>query len=195
MPSRHGAAVAIIVLQYVLATILLATWGRFLQAVIFNPGYVPKGKRPKAQKLTTNGESETRRQRSRSRSTRRSRSRESSPSVKFLDREAVRDGILACPPGLEQFYRKEVFISGIDGVPRFCNACWNWKPDRTHHSSELNRCVKRYDHYCPWVGGAVSETNYKFFLQTAFYTLLYCIFLFVICVWTLTTAKSDVRPS
>ncbi|SPQ19750.1 054df3f6-62b0-4509-9c75-6ad5ddb493dc [Thermothielavioides terrestris] len=30
------------------------------------------------------------------------------------------------------------------------------------------------DHYCPWVGGIVAETSFKFFVQFTFYTSLYC---------------------
>jgi palmitoyltransferase len=61
-------------------------------------------------------------------------------------------------PGLERFYSKDVFVCENDGRPRWCSSCRAWKPDRAHHSSEINRCVKKMDHYCPWVGGIVSET-------------------------------------
>jgi palmitoyltransferase len=204
--------------------------------LIVNPGFVPKGKRPKLEKTEQQQQRQQQQpqqqqeeeervspssvdanregpQSSRSGSTRRARERNSSPHPKFLDRDAVRDGLLECPPGLEQFYSKEAFICGMDGVPRFCNVCWNWKPDRTHHSGELGRCVRRYDHYCPWyvhnfirlkihalivknrVGGAVSETNNKFFIQFVFYSFLYAILIFIVSVWTILTAKNDVRVS
>jgi palmitoyltransferase len=112
-------------------------------------------------------------------------------TIKFLDRQEVRDGLVETPPGLEQFYSKDVFVCGTDGVPRFCNECWNWKPDRSHHSSELNRCVKRYDHFCPWVGGAVTETNNKFFIQFSIYATSYCVFVFTVSLWALLNTKSD----
>lgn len=154
MPVRHGAAIAIIVIQYILVFFILATWGRFVHTLIVNPGFLPKGERPKRERTeqrANRGSGAARDGRlSRSGSRRGSRSRNTSPYPKFLDRDAVRDGMLECPPGLEQFYSKEVFICGMDGVPRFCNVCWNWKPDRTHHSGELGHCVRRYDHYCPW---------------------------------------------
>ncbi len=60
-------------------------------------------------------------------------------------------------PGLEQFYTKDVFVCESDGRPKWCSECCNWKPDRAHHSSEVNRCVYRMDHYCPWVGGMIGE--------------------------------------
>lgn len=60
-------------------------------------------------------------------------------------------------PGLEHFYTKDAFICENDGRPKWCSECCNWKPDRAHHSSEINRCVIRMDHYCPWVGGMIGE--------------------------------------
>jgi palmitoyltransferase len=61
-------------------------------------------------------------------------------------------------PGLENFYRKDAFICESDGRPRWCHDCGQWKPDRASHSREIGRCVRKMDHYCPWVGGMVSET-------------------------------------
>lgn len=60
-------------------------------------------------------------------------------------------------PGLEKFYSKDVFVCEADGRPKWCSTCRQWKPDRSHHSSELGRCVRKMDHVCPWVGGMVAE--------------------------------------
>jgi hypothetical protein len=49
-------------------------------------------------------------------------------------------------------------VCETDGRPRWCSTCCNWKLDRAHHCSELQRCVRKMDHYCPWVGGIVAET-------------------------------------
>ena len=69
------------------------------------------------------------------------------------------------------------------GLPIFCEKCLNWKPDRTHHCSEVNRCVRRMDHFCPWIGGVVSETNMKFFMQMVAYGFLFSAFVFGVFVW------------
>lgn len=53
-------------------------------------------------------------------------------------------------PGLEKFYTKEVFTCEGDGKPRWCSECSNWKPDRTHHCSDVGRCIYKMDHFCPW---------------------------------------------
>lgn len=60
-------------------------------------------------------------------------------------------------PGLEAFYSKDVFVCEVDGRPKWCSNCRQWKPDRASHSSELGRCVRKMDHLCPWVGGMVAE--------------------------------------
>ncbi|KUJ09224.1 zf-DHHC-domain-containing protein [Mollisia scopiformis] len=83
-------------------------------------------------------------------------------------------------PGLEYFYTKEVFSSEVDGKPKWCSHCANWKPDRTHHCSDAGRCILKMDHFCPWVGGPVGETNFKFFIQYTGYTALYCLHLLVV---------------
>ncbi|KFA75365.1 hypothetical protein S40288_02018 [Stachybotrys chartarum IBT 40288] len=77
-------------------------------------------------------------------------------------------------PGLEAFYSRAVFQCDVDGRPKWCSECRNWKPDRSHHSSELGRCIRKLDHVCPWVGGMVSETSFNFFIQFTFYCTLLC---------------------
>lgn len=53
-------------------------------------------------------------------------------------------------PGLELFYSKDVFTCEMDGRPRWCSQCSNWKPDRAHHCSSSGRCILKMDHFCPW---------------------------------------------
>lgn len=51
---------------------------------------------------------------------------------------------------LREFLDKEIFVCENDGLPRYCTTCDCWKPDRSHHCSEVGRCVMRMDHFCPW---------------------------------------------
>ena len=48
------------------------------------------------------------------------------------------------------------------------------------------------DHFCPWVGGVLSETNYKFFIQFTGWTAVFCIFLMIMLAVLLAEMKSDV---
>jgi palmitoyltransferase len=73
------------------------------------------------------------------------------------------------------FWQRDIFVCNPDGRPTFCSSCLNHKPDRTHHCSEVDRCVLKMDHFCPWVGGIVSETSFKYFIQFLVYAAFFCI--------------------
>lgn len=73
----------------------------------------------------------------------------------------------------KQFDRYDAYTCDYDGLPRWCHDCHNFKPDRTHHSSDLGRCVRRMDHFCPYAGGMISERSHKFFIQFLFYAAVY----------------------
>lgn len=129
---RPGAAIAVIILYFVLFSLWLLPYIRTIQAMWTNPGLVPLGPLEDDQEKGT----------------------------------AVRTS------------PKDMYICALGGnlQPRFCTFCQNLKPDRTHHCSEINRCVRRMDHFCPWVGGVVSETNMKFFMQFCYYATVFCAF-------------------
>jgi palmitoyltransferase len=84
----------------------------------------------------------------------------------------------------------DIYLCDTGGYPRWCQTCETIKADRAHHSSDAGRCVYKMgilplltlsliaqDHFCPWVGGMVGFTRYKFFLQFVTYTAVYCSFL------------------
>ena len=82
----------------------------------------------------------------------------------------------ALPTNLGHFLAKEAFVCESDGLPRYCPYCNVWKPDRSHHCSEVGRCVMRMDHFCPWVGGVVAESSFRYFYQVVVYGTVYCLF-------------------
>ncbi|XXH05918.1 DNA-directed DNA polymerase eta rad30 [Hypoxylon texense] len=153
-----GAAIVILVLYFILLLLMIATYLRTILTVFLDTGVAPLG--PRVEERRKN-ESETRRQGRRGTD---------------FDSRLYYDGPDLDPdsPGLEQFYTKDVFICENDGRPRWCSECLNWKADRVHHSSEINRCVYRMDHYCPWVGGMIGENSFKYFVQFTTYTACYC---------------------
>ncbi|TGZ78256.1 zf-DHHC-domain-containing protein [Ascodesmis nigricans] len=85
------------------------------------------------------------------------------------------------PSNLSLFTSKSIFVCESDGYPRWCSQCNIWKPDRAHHCSEMNRCIWRMDHFCPWVGGVVGETSLRYFYQVVVYALIYCLYLLIVC--------------
>ncbi|KAF2431391.1 hypothetical protein EJ08DRAFT_185805 [Tothia fuscella] len=108
----------------------------------------------------------------------------------WLDRDGVLEGTVLPPRGIERFYAKDAFICDARGLPKFCDrGCYNWKPARTHHCSQVGRCVRRMDHFCPWVGGVVAEGNTNFFIQFTFYAALFCGFILGVMIWALVDSK------
>ncbi|KAK9451960.1 DHHC palmitoyltransferase-domain-containing protein [Limtongia smithiae] len=77
----------------------------------------------------------------------------------------------------------DAFICGSDGYRVWCNRCDGFKPDRSHHSNELDRCILKMDHYCPYVGSIIGFRNYKLFYHFSLACAALTVFTFV----TLTT--------
>jgi len=180
---RRGTGIVVIVLHAVVLLLFAFASIRLATVVLWNPGYT--------QVNSISGESDEARLRRRKRAFG-GRVQLKGPEP-YLDRIGVAHHSQPTPPGLEYYMSKDVYACEPDGLPAWCNYCWNWKPDRTHHSSALGRCVRRFDHYCPWIGGAVSEPTNKFFLQFAFYFAFYLAYVFAIAIYTVVGMKKELR--
>jgi len=162
--QQPGTAIAFLVLHFIFLLSMLATYLRVFLVIQFDPGVTPLGPRATEQKAKAKGRS--RRER----------------DLEAANRYEARPDDNPDSPGLEEFYSKDVFVCETDGRPRWCSSCCNWKMDRAHHCSEIERCVKKMDHYCPWVGGIVAETSFKFFVQFTCYTAIHCAIVIVAAV-------------
>lgn len=145
-----GAAVSILVPYFILAFLTMVSFLRLIYMTYFNPPFVPLGR----------GQSEGAEKTGRGGN---SIGREESGST-----------------GLDLFYHKDVFVVDHGGRPWWCSTCGNWKPDRAHHCSRSGRCVKKMDHFCPWVGGPIGENNFKFFIQFTSYGAIYCTYVLTV---------------
>ncbi|EKD14322.1 uncharacterized protein L3040_008326 [Drepanopeziza brunnea f. sp. 'multigermtubi'] len=164
--NDNGAAIAVLVVYFILFLFMVASYFRLTHLTFFRPPFVPLG-------------SAAIRAREARRQARNNRNIEDEiGGGQYNDSDDGQNDPNS--PGLELFYSKDVFVCDPNGKPRWCYHCKNWKPDRAHHDSNTNRCVRRLDHFCPWVGGPVGENNMKFFIQFAFYAALYCVHLLVV---------------
>ncbi|CAN6641617.1 hypothetical protein TRVA0_018S02586 [Trichomonascus vanleenenianus] len=64
------------------------------------------------------------------------------------------------------------FLCDPQGFRQYCSSCQKIKPDRAHHSSQLERCVPKMDHYCAWLSSTIGRANHKLFLQFLFYAYM-----------------------
>lgn len=147
--ARPGAAIAILVVYFILVLFMAITYFRVIFTIITNPGYVPRGAEYYRRKQGQNWRKGA--------SARSQRSSEKTWTHEGSIGEIPHSGLprgRPSPetesPGLENFWKKDCFVCEGDGRPVYCSMCSNWKPDRTHHCSEVDRCVRKMDHFCPW---------------------------------------------
>jgi len=175
--KQHGTAIILLVIYFILFLFMSLTYARLLYIVNWDPGYVPLGQGALSKKE------------------RRSRSSRSGSGVvesaRSANYESNSERTNPDCPGLENFYTKDIFACESDGRPRWCTECENWKPERSHHCREIGRCVRKMDHFCPWVGGVVGENSFKFFIQFVAYTASYCTFVLVVMAFYIHEVKSS----
>ncbi|KAI5247134.1 zf-DHHC-domain-containing protein [Aureobasidium subglaciale] len=199
--NRHGAGIGIIVLYFIFLFPMASSYLRLLMTIP-HPGYIEKGSPTAATPVKPAKEAppqhniqasctSTTVQDGTNETTKKSRpTAPQEPPVTLLDTKAILSGELPPPPGTEQFYSKDVFACDQNGLPIWCGTCNNWKPDRSHHGSDVGRCVLKMDHFCPWVGGVVGERNFNFFIQFCSYAGIYALFVMIVMAVFVAEARS-----
>ncbi|KAI8853755.1 DHHC palmitoyltransferase-domain-containing protein [Chytridium lagenaria] len=74
------------------------------------------------------------------------------------------------------------------GKPRWCKTCEVYKPPRSHHCRECNRCVLKMDHHCPWLNNCVGHRNLGHFLRfllSVTFAVIYALALIGFRMWDL----------
>lgn len=152
---RIGAGAAILAVYYVLLIPMVATYIRLMYNVLWAPGYLPLG----AERVQAESASQTSKG-TRSKHRRMSRTRKADDAEKNgqpevdlergMNNHAGGKAFQLDPAGLESFYTKDIFVCQEDGRPPWCSTCCQFKTDRAHHCREVDRCVRKMDHFCPW---------------------------------------------
>jgi hypothetical protein len=87
--------------------------------------------------------------------------------------EETREGRLTIGTDRSKTTQAIEYIAKIE-LPkkRFCEYCNLEQPYRSKHCRECEKCVRKYDHHCFWIGGCVGELNHrKFYGFLAFQTI------------------------
>ena len=161
-PPRRGPAIGILIVYSILLSLFAFTYARLLYTVTVNPGYVPRSNQWCALQESKAKAKRQHNQRYRKRCSRSSDgcTGENASGENLANgslwgngytREASTAPAITKPaPGLQDFYKRDAFVCQADGRPIWCSTCLNWKPDRAHHCREIERCVRKMDHFCPW---------------------------------------------
>lgn len=156
--SRVGAGAAILAIYYVLLIAMVATYCRLLYTVLRNTGYLPLG----PERIKADAEKSKRNNSGRSRLRSRDRTRKHRNTEKLGEDIDLEHGVANGDGdanfgegdlGFDWFCNKDVYVCQEDGRPPYCSKCCQFKVDRSHHCREVDRCVRKMDHFCPWYVG------------------------------------------
>ncbi|KAM9744667.1 palmitoyltransferase ZDHHC12-B-like [Menidia menidia] len=70
---------------------------------------------------------------------------------------------------------------------RRCGYCHLQQPMRAKHCQTCKRCVRRFDHHCPWIENCVGERNHRWFM-------VYLLVQMLALLWALHIILSGISP-
>lgn len=159
--KRVGGGIVILVIYWILFVLVTWSFFRMLWAIFRHPGYIERGHAGHVQ------------------------AQDEEKAKQTSKKRILPERLSFARPRLGDIISKDIFVCQTDGLPSWCDTCKIWRPDRSRHCREKDRCVLKLDHFCPWVGGIVSEQVMKYFILFNSYTFLYTIFdwiLAAICI-------------
>ena len=102
-------------------------------------------------------------------------------AVNFVLAVITDPGIVDAPRDVK--IKRLVHLARSGKLPdaNLCATCLVEKPPRAKHDPTLGKCVRRFDHWCPYIANVVGERNYLFFyLFLAFVVLAIALHLILV---------------
>lgn len=138
-PQRLGSAIAVLVFFCLFLVLMAISFFRCLYHAYLDPGIIAMGS-------SIDPETQT-----------------SSPieRIRGLPRK------IHAAPSLESFHDQMFYQCDEYGKPLWCDRCKHRKPNRVHHSRMLDRCILKFDHYCPWVRQYIESTSFSLLCRSS----------------------------
>lgn len=73
----------------------------------------------------------------------------------------------------------EYLLTKLMQFKKFCYRCRTHRPERSHHCSKCDRCIKKMDHHCFWLGRCINNDNMSHFIRFLFFAILSILILVV----------------
>eukprot|EP00055_Hartaetosiga_balthica_P010712 m.46608 g.46608 ORF g.46608 m.46608 type:complete len:628 (+) comp7279_c0_seq3:65-1948(+) len=67
-------------------------------------------------------------------------------------------------------------------LTHFCPSCLIRKPLRSKHCAVLDRCIAKFDHFCPFVDNTIGANNHKYFILNLFSCILANVIFLYYCI-------------
>ncbi|XP_059153590.1 palmitoyltransferase ZDHHC12-B-like isoform X2 [Physella acuta] len=80
-------------------------------------------------------------------------------------------------------------LSSKPGIKyRVCDYCEIMQPMRAKHCEDCNKCVRKFDHHCPWLEACIGERNHRYF-----WLFLLSTFVLIACTFYITWNAFEFR--
>ncbi|TMW55751.1 hypothetical protein Poli38472_010633 [Pythium oligandrum] len=110
----------------------------------------------------------------------------------FLFLTAITDSGTVFTTYQEKLYNIRTLVeSKSPSATKLCLTCLHRRPLRAKHCAELNACIAKFDHYCPFVMNAVGAENHHYFVGFLVFAVAGISMALMVC-WRYLIAQPDI---
>ncbi|CAJ0576769.1 unnamed protein product, partial [Mesorhabditis spiculigera] len=97
-------------------------------------------------------------------------------------------------PNLDKKAKMNLLVEEIEKntINYFCYSCYVNRPNWSKHCAICDRCVKDFDHHCPWLAQCITMKNMKLFILFVFSVCVSSLIYTIGCFRFLTTELRDI---